>query len=71
MFERAERELEAIPGVRGVAAGMVPLIAGDTWTSTLTVEGYKREPGKDTNANLNEVGPGFFGRMGVPVDRRA
>jgi putative ABC transport system permease protein len=67
LFERAERELSAIPGVRNVTACMVPLIGGSNWNSSVTVEGYSRDRNADTGSSLNEVGPGFFGRMGVPL----
>ena len=67
LFERAEQELAAIPGVRGVAASMVQLIAGNNWGSSLTVEGYPTDPHADTNSMLNAIGAGFFREMGVPL----
>ena len=67
LYERAERELAAIPGVRGVAASMVPLISGSNWGNNPIVEGYSRDVNADRYCNFNEVGPGFFGRMGIPL----
>jgi predicted permease len=67
LFERMEQEIGAIPGVSGVAASMVPLIAGSNWGTDLAVEGYSRDPNADTNSMFNMVGPGFFGNMGVPL----
>jgi len=67
LFERAENDLAAIPGVRGVAAALVPLLGGSNWMNTLTVEGFPKGPGKDTNSSLNEIGPGFFGKIGIPL----
>ncbi len=69
LFERVEEEMAAIPGVRGVAASMVSLIAGNNWGSNLTVEGYARGPnaGRDTHSMYTEIGPGFFGKMGIPL----
>jgi predicted permease len=67
LFERAQDELAAIPGVSGVAAAMVPLIGGDTWMSTLTVEGFQANAKQDTNSCLNEISPGFLGKMGMPL----
>ncbi|HUA64192.1 MAG TPA: ABC transporter permease, partial [Verrucomicrobiae bacterium] len=66
LFERLETELAAIPGARGVAAAMVPLISGSNWGTDITVEGAKA-PIADPNARYNEVGPGFFGKMGIPL----
>jgi putative ABC transport system permease protein len=67
LFERAEEQLAAIPGVRNISTSMVPLIAGSNWGNTLTVEGYSRDPKADRNSMLNVIGPGFFGKMGVPL----
>jgi putative ABC transport system permease protein len=64
LFERAESELAAIPGVRGVAACMVPLIAGNNWGNNVRVEG--RPPGDD-HSMFNEIGPGYFGKLGIPL----
>jgi len=67
LFERAEAELAAIPGVRGVATSMVPLIAGSNWGHSLTVEGYSRDPKADTMSMLNIIGPGVFSKFDVPL----
>jgi len=66
LFERIETEMAAIPGARGVAAAMVPLISGSNWGNDIHVEGVKATD-NDPNARFNEIGPGFFGRMGIPL----
>jgi predicted permease len=65
LFERMERELAAIPGVRSVTCASVPLIAGSNWGDTVKIEGASRD--RDYNANFNEIGPGFLGKMGIPL----
>ena len=65
LFERMERELAAIPGVRSVAASLVPLIAGSNWGNSIQLEGAPRD--REYNALFNEIGPGFFGKMGIPL----
>jgi predicted permease len=67
LFERMEQEIGAIPGVNGVTASLVPLIAGDNWGTDLAVEGYSRDPNADTNSMFNIIGPGFFSNLGVPL----
>ena len=71
LFERAEAELAAIPGVRGVAAALVPLIAGSNWGNDVQIEGASPRINNDSNARFNEVGPGVFRQDGNPADRRA
>lgn len=67
LYERVEQELAAIPGTRGVAAAQVPLIAGNNWGMSLTVEGYPRDGKADTHSMFNLVSAGFLGTMGVPL----
>jgi predicted permease len=67
LFRRLEEELAAQPGVTGVAAALVPVLAGDNWGSDVTVEGFPRGPDINTNSRFNMVGPGYFKTMGVPM----
>jgi predicted permease len=67
LFERVESELAAIPGVRGVGASLVPLIGGSNWNTGVVVEGASRDPHADNTTSINEVGPGFFGTLGIPL----
>ena len=67
LFERLEDELAALPGVTGVTAGMVPLLAGSNWGSNVSVQGFKAEPDTDTHSNFNEIGPDYFKTLGVTM----
>ena len=64
-FARIEEELAAIPGVRGVSAGLVPLIAGSNWGTSVRVQGFESGPDVDANSRYNEVGPGYFTVVGM------
>ncbi len=67
LFERMESELAAIPGVRSVSSGLVPLIAGSNWGTNVKIEGASSALKADLNARFNEVGPGYFGKLGTPL----
>ena len=67
LFQRIEEELGAIPGVTSVTAAMVPVLAGSTWGNDVSVEGFQKTPDTDANARYNQVGPGFFGTMGMTL----
>ena len=66
LFERIEGELAAVPGARSVSAALVPLIAGNNWGSGVKIAGQK-DAQASYNARYNEIGPGFFGKMGIPL----
>jgi predicted permease len=65
LFERMENEMGAIPGSRSVADAMVPLISGSNWGTDIQIEGVKITG--NSNARYNEVGTGFFGKLGIPL----
>ncbi len=67
LFERLEEEVTAVPGVSGVTAGLVPLLAGSSWGTDVDVEGFEEGPDTDDNANYNEAGPAYFRTLGVLV----
>jgi predicted permease len=66
LFERLEEQLAALPGVSGVTAAFVPLLAGNSWSNDLAVEGFERGPDTNANANWNAIGPGYFSVLDVP-----
>lgn len=67
LYERAEQELAALPGVSSVSAAIVPLFTGENWGSDVAVEGFESGPDIDSNARQNMVGPGYFATLGVPL----
>jgi predicted permease len=67
LFERLEEELAAIPGVTGVTGALVPILSGSNWASSVEVEGFERGPDTDNTGWFNQVGPGFFRTLGVPL----
>ncbi|MBI3492229.1 MAG: ABC transporter permease [Acidobacteria bacterium] len=67
LFERLEDELAAIPGANGVTAGRVALLAGDNWGNSVSVEGFKAGPDTDMGSRFNEVAPGYFHTLGIPI----
>jgi predicted permease len=66
-FERLEDELRAMPGVTGVTVALVPLLAGSNWGNSVAVQGFEAGPDTDNGSRYNEVGPGYFSTMGIPL----
>ena len=67
LFERVEDEIGALPGVTGVTSSTVPLLSGSNWGNDVAVEGFKAGPDTDSNSRFNEVGPGYFPTLGIPL----
>jgi predicted permease len=67
LFERLEAELAAQPGVTGVTTAMVPVLGGSSWGNDVSVQGFVAGPDTDSNSRYNEVGPGYFRTMGIPL----
>ena len=66
LFDRAETQLAAIPGVRSVTASMVPLLGNSNWNTSFYIEGQPHGTQRP-NSHLNAVGPGFFAKAGIPL----
>jgi predicted permease len=67
LYQRAEQGLAALPGVTGVATARVALLAGNNWGNDVSVEGFQKGPDTDANARYNEINPGYFRTLGVPL----
>src|SRR5205814_6252940 len=66
-FTRLEDELAAMPGVTGVSDSLVAFIGGNNWGNDVSIEGTTPSPDADMNSRYNEVGPGYFGTLGMTL----
>jgi putative ABC transport system permease protein len=67
LFQRLEEELAATPGVTAVTTSMVPLLAGSNWGNGVAVQGFEQGPDTDNGSRFNDVGPGYFRALGIPL----
>ena len=67
LFQRVEQEVAAIPGVTSVSASLVPVLAGSSWGTDVSVEGFESGPDIDDNSRYSEVGAAYFGTLGIPL----
>lgn len=66
-YEELLANLRAIPGVKGAGLASDPLLSGDEWDSTTSVEGHRFKDGEDLQAFMNAISPGYFATMGIPL----
>jgi predicted permease len=67
LYTRLEEQLAAIPGVTGVTASQLQILAGNNWGQGVSVEGFKKDPDTDAGSRWASVGPSYFGVLGIPV----
>ncbi len=67
LFSRVEEALARLPGMTGVTSSMVPLLGGSNWGTSVNVQGYPSGPDVDNGSRFNEVGPGYFRMLGIPI----
>lgn len=67
LYEQALDRLRAAPGVKAAGLAGVSILAGDEWDSTMSVEGHQAADGEDMQAFMNNLSPGYFETMGIPL----
>ena len=59
--------LRTAPGVKSAGMAAVPILAGDEWDNSMSVEGHKPADGEDMQAFMNALSPGYFETMQIPI----
>ena len=59
--------LRSAPGVKSAGQAAVPILSGDEWDSSMSVEGHKAADGEDMQAFMNALSPGYFETMQIPI----
>jgi predicted permease len=68
LFNRQLLErLRSAPGVKSAAMAAVPILSGDEWDSSTSVEGHRAADGEDMQAFMNALSPGYFETMHIPI----
>ena len=67
LYQQLQERLRSAPGVRSAAYATVPILAGDEWDSSTSVEGHKAADGEDMQAFMNALSPGYFEAMKFPI----
>jgi predicted permease len=62
------QRVRGLPGVEAAAyARMIPLSYGAYSSSPIAVDGYETQPNEQPTAEYNEVSPGYFATLGIPL----
>jgi len=60
-------DIRAVPGVKSAAYNTVPVLSGDEWDSTMSVEGHPIKDGEDMQAFMNQVSTDYWQTMGISL----
>jgi predicted permease len=66
-YRELQDRLRASPGVKSAAFATVPILSGNEWDSTTSVEGHQAKDGEDMQAFMNALSPGYFEAMQIPI----
>ena len=66
-YEEVRDRLARIPGVRAVTYSENGLFSGTESGDRISVEGYKPQKPQDASARFDQVGPNYFGAVGIPM----
>jgi predicted permease len=67
LYEALLDRLRSAPGVKSAAHAAVAILSGDEWDNTTSVEGHQAKDGEDMQAFMNDLSPGYFETMGIPI----
>jgi len=59
--------LNALPGVEAASLAVMPVMEGDEWDSSVTVDSYQAKATEGLDPHMNFVSPGYFKSMDVPI----
>jgi predicted permease len=59
--------IRTAPGMKSAALAAVPILSGDEWDSSMSVEGHTPADGEDMQAFMNALSPGYFETMKIPI----
>ena len=66
-YSQLLERLRSAPGMKSAALAAVPILSGDEWDSSTSVEGHRPADGEDMQAFMNALSPGYFETMRIPI----
>ncbi len=67
LYEEIQQRLASVPGVASASLAEIVPLSGDANTNSIHVEGYEPKTDENMNPNFDDVSPGYFRTMGIPL----
>ncbi len=64
-YQQLADRLNSAPGIRSAGLAAVPILSGNEWDSSMSVEGHQAKDGEDMQAFMNALSPGYFTTMQI------
>lgn len=66
-YRRLSERLQSLPGVTSSTLAVIPVLDGNEWDNTVTVEGYSPKVGEYVDPHMQFASPGFFQTLRIPI----
>jgi putative ABC transport system permease protein len=66
-YQQLLDRVRGLPGITAAGVATVPILAGNEWDNSMSVEGHTAADGEDMQAFMNAVSPGYFQAMQIPI----
>ena len=66
-YDQLLDNLRALPGVKSASLAAVPILSGDEWDNSMSVEGHQAKDGENMQAFMNALSTGYFTTMAIPM----
>jgi predicted permease len=67
IYRQIHASLNALPGVESAGMAIMPVMEGNEWDSSVTVDSFQAKPNEGLDPHMNFVSPGYFKTMDVPI----
>jgi predicted permease len=64
-YQQLLDRIRGAQGVKSAALAAVPILSGNEWDSSMSVEGHQAKDGEDMQAFMNAVSPAYFDTMNI------
>ncbi|HEV2687309.1 MAG TPA: ABC transporter permease, partial [Bryobacteraceae bacterium] len=66
-FRQLTDSIQGVPGVRSVGLAAIRILEDNEWDNWVTIEGYHPKASETPDPYMNEISPGYFAALGVPM----
>jgi predicted permease len=67
IYHQIYASLNALPGVESASLAIMPVMEGDEWDQSYTVDSFHAKPTEGLDPHMNFVSSGYFKTMDVPI----